>query len=1056
MPDNTGSPSLALDAFVRAVGVNRGVPHALFVGAGASISSGIPSASRCIWNWKRDIFLTNNPGMEEQFRELSLRSVQERIQRWLDQQQKFPKEDAANEYEFYANLCYPIGDDRRQFFQNLASGKKPHIGYQLLVLLAESGLVRSVWTTNFDGLTAKAAASSNVVPIEIGLESTERAFRQPRSGELLCISLHGDYRYDSLKNTSEEVRSQDAILLAAFADTAYDTNVIVVGYSGRDASVLDAFHKAYSRKGTGRLYWCGFEDSSPSPAIQKLIDIGRDVGSREAHYVSALGFDDLIVRLSRHCLDGNLAERARQCIESDSAKAKAAFVPFSLDSAPVSGVIKSNAFPVECPSEVYQFEATGFDVKGAWSKLRQQIEGKPIVAALQRGQVVAMGTLEEVRRAFADCLKSDIVRVPVTDKDLSIPDGIVTRMFAEALASGFAAASGLNLHGHDLLWEPRATSEAVAYGTRFQIHSAATVTLRRYAGRQYVVIKPSIYALTQSGARPDDDQNKELKRQILSRQWNKKFNEALNLWRHRLLTKGTTVVEFPRNAASPFRFTVRSVPIFAKIGDMRAKFPIKLPASFGNSITQSGLRLPEPQLRFSTKSGTGFALDTQPIRGMVGNRPFDFTLTGKKFNPEVRVGILCPKRDAPALSRYLAALHSTKSPDSKDEYLLDYPGFAQAFGLPLDVPKPGDRGWLDVSEPSTNVTVSSGATEIARNLTTAVRSLRAASNPDVVLIYIPGRWKAWEKFETESEVFDLHNFVKAYCVQNGVTSQFLREQTLTKPYQCEILWWLALSFYVKAMRTPWVLEAMEQDSAYVGLGFSIDRNAETRAHVVMGCSHIYTAEGLGLKYRLSKVEEPTIRNGNPFMSREDARRTGDNIRQLFWEATNRLPSRVVIHKRTPFWRDERDGLLEGLADIPNVEMVEINIEPSLRYVASRVSAAGTWEGDGFPVKRGSTLRLDDRTALVWVHGATEGVDGRRTYYQGKSRIPAPLVVIRHRGASPLAVIASEILGLSKMDWNTFDLYTKMPATVQSSNQIARIGALLERFGPNSYDYRLFI
>jgi argonaute-like protein implicated in RNA metabolism and viral defense len=102
------------------------------------------------------------------------------------------------------------------------------------------------------------------------------------------------------------------------------------------------------------------------------------------------------------------------------------------------------------------------------------------------------------------------------------------------------------------------------------------------------------------------------------------------------------------------------------------------------------------------------------------------------------------------------------------------------------------------------------------------------------------------------------------------------------------------------------------------------------------------------------------------------------------------------------------------------------------------------------------LKLDDRTALVWVHGATECVDGRRTYDQGKSRIHAPLVVIRHRGASPLAVIASEILGLSKMDWNTFDLYTKMPATVQSSNQIARIGALLERFGPNSYDYRLFI
>lgn len=52
--------------------------------------------------------------------------------------------------------------------------------------------------------------------------------------------------------------------------------------------------------------------------------------------------------------------------------------------------------------------------------------------------------------------------------------------------------------------------------------------------------------------------------------------------------------------------------------------------------------------------------------------------------------------------------------------------------------------------------------------------------------------------------------------------------------------------------------------------------------------------------------------------------------------------------------------------------------------------------------------------------------------------------------------AKEILGLSKMDWNNFDLYTKLPSTLQSSNEIARIGSLLQRFGTESYDYRLFI
>ena len=54
------------------------------------------------------------------------------------------------------------------------------------------------------------------------------------------------------------------------------------------------------------------------------------------------------------------------------------------------------------------------------------------------------------------------------------------------------------------------------------------------------------------------------------------------------------------------------------------------------------------------------------------------------------------------------------------------------------------------------------------------------------------------------------------------------------------------------------------------------------------------------------------------------------------------------------------------------------------------------------------------------------------------------------------MIGDEILGLSKMNWNSFDLYTKLPATVETSKQIAKIGSLMERFGAGSYDYRLFM
>src|SRR6202140_5452331 len=110
---------LSLDAFVPSIGVRRAAPLAIFLGAGASISSGIPSAQMCIWEWKRQIFLTNNPGLEEQFAELSLDGVRRRIQRWLDRQDGYPRENAPEEYGFYIRQCFPIADDRRAYFADL-------------------------------------------------------------------------------------------------------------------------------------------------------------------------------------------------------------------------------------------------------------------------------------------------------------------------------------------------------------------------------------------------------------------------------------------------------------------------------------------------------------------------------------------------------------------------------------------------------------------------------------------------------------------------------------------------------------------------------------------------------------------------------------------------------------------------------------------------------------------------------------------------------------------------------------------------------------------------
>jgi hypothetical protein len=187
----------------------------------------------------------------------------------------------------------------------------------------------------------------------------------------------------------------------------------------------------------------------------------------------------------------------------------------------------------------------------------------------------------------------------------------------------------------------------------------------------------------------------------------------------------------------------------------------------------------------------------------------------------------------------------------------------------------------------------------------------------------------------------------------------------------------------------------------VGIGYGIDSGASRGNHVLLGCSHLNNARGEGLQFRLGRIEAPIIRGKNPFMSVDDARRTGETIRQLFFDAKMRLPTRVVVHKRTPFTNDEQRGLLQGLEGVSNVELIEVTIEESLRYLASKV-INGKPEIDKFPIPRGAVVILNKTSALLLVHGVTPNATNPSwKYYQGKRRIPTPLLIRRYRGQSDI-------------------------------------------------------
>jgi SIR2-like domain len=1055
---------LPLDAFVRAIGINRGARHAFFLGAGASITSGVPSAQSCIWEWKRDIFLTNNPGLEGQFSELSLAGVRQRIQKWLDHRGGYPPERADDEYGFYIEACYPKSpENRRQYFQEKSRTATPHVGYQLLCLLAETGLISSVWTTNFDGLVGRAAANFKLAPVEVGIDCQHRAVRAMRNGELLVVSLHGDYRYDKLKNTKPELQSQEQTLRESLIRECENTSLIISGYSGRDNSVMEALSASFGAKGTGVLYWCVHDIDDIPPTARELVTLARR-NNRQAFLVAGEGFDNVMVRLALHCLDEEQRGRAATIISQGQGNADLQLKPFQIDRLPIASIVKSNAFELTCPSEVFTFGIQKWPEEHVWKWVKEQVGKHEVVAVPFKGKILAIGTIDDIKTCFGGNIEGEILRVPIADKEFRYEDGAIVSLMREALVRSMVATkSEVKSDGEGEIWFSAAEKKGRVGDIDYLAFGSVLLFIRHFLGRQYLILKPSVKVLTPAGEKLDKNITNPIKLGMLGWQHNREFNEAVNNWRGKLLSteRDQTQVEyeFPVNCGSTFRFTIRRSPVFAAVGREQSNSGIEIAKKFEPLMKQAGIELIEPKLIFANKSGNGTIQAVHPVRGIVMNRPFDYALTQKGLASTLRLGVICPKAEERLLQAYLQQAKQTHKPGKyESEYLPTFPGFDAAFGLSLEIPEPGSSGWVTCGEPPDVSDQKVRSIETGKNINHALNALTASFTPNVVLIFFPERWATCRGFSTETEKFDTHDFVKAYSVQHGISTQFLNQETFKDETQCRVWWWLSLAFYVKSMRTPWVLDGLDESTAFVGLGFSVKHAVEKRRHIVLGCSHIYSARGIGLQYRLSKIENPVFFGGNPFLSREDARQVGERIRELFFESRSKLPDRVVIHKRTPFRFDERVGLREGLSGVANIEMLEIYVDESLRYVASSVNSRGELDADGYPVKRCTTVKLDDRSALLWVHGASLEVstNARRPYFQGKRRIPAPIILRRHAGNSDLRMVAEEILGLSKMNWNTFDFYTKLPATVHSSNEIARIGSLLERFGANSYDFRLFI
>ena len=230
----------------------RGPHIGWFLGAGASAASNIPTGYDMIVDFKAGLFCKAV--------RLSRREIDpgdplwaERIDTYFDGQHGFPPSGSPDEYASAFEAVYPEPADRRAYIERAVQRGVPAFAHRVLASLISSGRVPCLFTTNFDDLVERSATiADDLLPVEhqhrltiAALDSADRAERSLRDSSWpLLVQLHGDYRSEQLKNTREELREQDERLRRVLVECCQRFGLAVVGYSGRDASVMDALRAA--------------------------------------------------------------------------------------------------------------------------------------------------------------------------------------------------------------------------------------------------------------------------------------------------------------------------------------------------------------------------------------------------------------------------------------------------------------------------------------------------------------------------------------------------------------------------------------------------------------------------------------------------------------------------------------------------------------------------------------------------------------------------------------------------------------------------------------------
>jgi hypothetical protein len=374
------------------------------------------------------------------------------------------------------------------------------------------------------------------------------------------------------------------------------------------------------------------------------------------------------------------------------------------------------------------------------------------------------------------------------------------------------------------------------------------------------------------------------------------------------------------------------------------------------------------------------------------------------------------------------------------------------------------RSRLDAlqSMPATGGAVSAAVELLDEEL----RYLVEMASPQVVLLALPpellqatepperprrGQPDDEPEYEEEEEdarrgPVDLHHMLKVRAMAAGTPIQLLRPGTIGIPEtrlrrrrgatprtlqdEATRAWNLHSALYYKANGLPWRLarDSRERDACYVGVAFYRSLGGPALDTSV---AQVFNERGEGVIVRGGAAKVDRDGDRSPHLSGQDAFTLLKEALDRYRLTHGNMPARVVIHKSSRFSAEETDGFVRAGRErgIDSFDLVSVPPRMTTRLFRSAE----------YPPLRGTFLSMDDRAHILYTRGGVEFFETYPGMY-----IPRPLYLRCDYTEKTPRSLATEALGLTKMNWNDTQFDGHYPITLAAAH---RVRAILRCVGP---------